>query len=136
MTARDVLTDWAALRDGVPPVWARYTDLIVERASGCWIETVDGTRYLDYTSGIGVVNTGHAHPRVVAAISEQAARGIHLQQNIVYHQPGPRAAPPAAGALPEPPDRYGLRPLPLELRGRGGRGGREAGQGRDAAARW
>ncbi|MEO6577352.1 MAG: aminotransferase class III-fold pyridoxal phosphate-dependent enzyme, partial [Candidatus Limnocylindria bacterium] len=32
--------------------------------------------------------TGHAHPRVVAAIAEQAARGIHLQQNIVYHQPG------------------------------------------------
>ena len=88
MTAHDVLTDWSALRDGVPPVWARYTDLIVERASGCWIETTDGKRYLDYTSGIGVVNTGHAHPRVVAAIAEQAARGIHLQQNIVYHQPG------------------------------------------------
>ena len=86
--ATDVLTDWAALRAGVPPVWARYTDLIVERAAGSWIETVDGDRYLDYTCGIGVTNTGHAHPRVVAAIIEQAARGIHLQQNIVYHQPG------------------------------------------------
>jgi 4-aminobutyrate aminotransferase len=86
--ATDLLTDWSALRDGVPPVWARYTDLIVERASGSWIETTDGERYLDYTSGIGVTNTGHAHPRVVAAIAEQAARGIHLQQNIVYHQPG------------------------------------------------
>ena len=86
--ATDVLTDWASLRSGIPPVWARYTDLIVERASGAWIETVDGARYLDYTCGIGVTNTGHAHPRVVAAIAEQAARGIHLQQNIVYHQPG------------------------------------------------
>jgi 4-aminobutyrate aminotransferase len=86
--ATDVLTDWAALRSGVPPVWARYTDLVVERASGAWIETVDGERYLDYTSGIGVTNTGHAHPRVAAAIAEQALRGIHLQQNIVYHQPG------------------------------------------------
>ena len=84
----DRLTDWSALRPGVPPVWARYTDLVVERASGSWIETVDGERYLDYTCGIGVTNTGHAHPRVVAAIAEQAARGIHLQQNIVYHQPG------------------------------------------------
>jgi 4-aminobutyrate aminotransferase len=72
----------------VAPVWARYTDLVVERASGSWIEMVDGGRYLDYTCGIGVTNTGHAHPRVVAAIAEQAARGIHLQQNIVYHQPG------------------------------------------------
>ncbi len=86
--ATDLLTDWAALRDGIPPVWARYTDLVVERASGSWITTTDGERYLDYTSGIGVTNTGHAHPRVVAAIAEQAARGIHLQQNIVYHQPG------------------------------------------------
>ena len=84
----DLLTDWSALRAAIPPVWARYTDLVVERASGSWIETIDGTRYLDYTCGIGVTNTGHAHPRVVAAISEQAARGIHLQQNIVYHQPG------------------------------------------------
>jgi 4-aminobutyrate aminotransferase len=86
--ATDVLTDWSALRAGIPPVWARYTDLVVERASGSWIETTDGRRYLDYTCGIGVTNTGHAHPRVVAAIAEQAARGIHLQQNIVYHQPG------------------------------------------------
>ena len=87
-SASELMTDWAGLREGVPPVWARYTDLVVERASGAWIETVDGTRYLDYTCGIGVTNTGHAHPRVVAAIAEQAARGIHLQQNIVYHQPG------------------------------------------------
>ncbi|HEX7172905.1 MAG TPA: aminotransferase class III-fold pyridoxal phosphate-dependent enzyme [Candidatus Limnocylindria bacterium] len=86
--ATDLLTDWASLRSGVAPVWARYTDLVVERAAGSWIETVDGQRYLDYTCGIGVTNTGHAHPRVVAAIAEQAARGIHLQQNILYHQPG------------------------------------------------
>ena len=86
--ATDLLTDWSALRAGIPPVWARYTDLVVERASGSWIEATDGRRFLDYTCGIGVTNTGHAHPRVVAAISEQAARGIHLQQNIVYHQPG------------------------------------------------
>ena len=89
--ATHVLSDterWLALRDGVPPVWGRYTDLVVERGSGSWIETIDGERYLDYTSGIGVVNTGHAHPRVAAAIAEQAARIIHAQQNILHHQPG------------------------------------------------
>lgn len=80
--------DWDKLRSGVPPVWVRYTDLIVARASGSWLTTVTGERYLDYTSGIGVTNTGHAHPRVVAAIRDQAERGLHLQQNIVYHQPG------------------------------------------------
>jgi 4-aminobutyrate aminotransferase len=89
--ATNVLTDtdrWLARRDGVPAVWARYTDLVVERGSGSWLETIDGERYLDYTSGIGVTNTGHAHPRVAAAIADQAARVIHAQQNIVYHQPG------------------------------------------------
>ncbi|MDQ4036362.1 MAG: aminotransferase class III-fold pyridoxal phosphate-dependent enzyme [Chloroflexota bacterium] len=86
--ASDLLTDWSALRAAIPPVWTRYTDLVVERASGSWIESTTGERYLDYTCGIGVTNTGHSHPRVVAAIAEQAGRGIHLQQNIVYHQPG------------------------------------------------
>ena len=35
----------------VPPVWTRYTDLVVERGEGSWIETIDGERYLDYTCG-------------------------------------------------------------------------------------
>jgi 4-aminobutyrate aminotransferase len=87
-SARAEVEHWLALRDRVPPVWARYTDLVVERGDGAWIETIDGERYLDYTCGIGVTNTGHAHPRVAAAIAEQAAKIIHAQQNILYHQPG------------------------------------------------
>ena len=79
---------WLDLRAGVPSVWSRYTDLVVERGKGSWIETIHGDRYLDYTSGIGVTSTGHAHPRVSAAIAEQAARIIHAQQNILYHKPG------------------------------------------------
>ena len=79
---------WLGRRDGVAPVWARYTDLVVERGEGSWIETIDGERYLDYTCGIGVTNTGHAHPRVAAAIATQAASIIHAQQNILYHKPG------------------------------------------------
>jgi 4-aminobutyrate aminotransferase len=81
-------SDWLELRSGVAPVWARYTDLVVERGSGSWVETIDGERYLDYTCGIGVTNTGHAHPRVAAAIAEQAGKIIHAQQNILYHKPG------------------------------------------------
>ncbi len=80
--------NWEELRSGVAPVWARYTDLVVERGIGSWVETIDGERYLDYTCGIGVTNTGHAHPRVTAAIAEQAAKIIHAQQNILYHKPG------------------------------------------------
>jgi len=101
----DEATPWQELRAGVPPVWARYTDLVVERGIGSWIETIEGERYLDYTCGIGVTNTGHAHPRVAAAIAEQAGRIIHAQQNILHHKPGlelharlPRTFPGLRGA--------------------------------------
>ncbi|MGH2463840.1 MAG: aspartate aminotransferase family protein [Candidatus Limnocylindrales bacterium] len=86
----DETAAWLARRSAVPAVWTRYTDLVVERGSGSWIETIEGERYLDYTCGIGVTNTGHAHPRVAAAIAAQAAKLIHGQQNIVYHEPGLR----------------------------------------------
>jgi 4-aminobutyrate aminotransferase len=79
--------DWDALRRGVPGVWARYTDLVVDRGEASWLVTVEGERYLDYTCGIAVTNTGHAHPRIAAAIAEQAAKVIHAQQNIVHHRP-------------------------------------------------
>jgi 4-aminobutyrate aminotransferase len=77
-------------RSVVPPVWTRITNLEIDRGEGSWLITRDGERYLDYSSGIGVVNTGHAHPRVAAAIAEQAQKLIHGQQNIVYHEPGLR----------------------------------------------
>src|SRR5688500_7424233 len=77
-------------RSVVPAVWSRYTDLVIDRGEGSWLITVDGERYLDYSSGIGVTNTGHAHPRVVAAIQAQAAKLLHGQQNIIYHEPGLR----------------------------------------------
>jgi 4-aminobutyrate aminotransferase len=77
-------------RSVVPPVWSRITNLVVDHGEGSWLVTPEGDRYLDYTSGIGVTNTGHAHPRVVAAIQAQAAKLLHGQQNIVYHEAGLR----------------------------------------------
>ena len=74
----------------VPPVWGRITNLDVDRGEGSWLITRDGDRYLDYSSGIGVTNTGHAHPRVAAAVAAQAAKLLHGQQNILYHEPGLR----------------------------------------------
>jgi 4-aminobutyrate aminotransferase len=90
-------------RSVVPPVWGRITNLIVDRGEGSWLITTDGERYLDYTSGIGVTNTGHAHPRVVAAIQDQAARLLHGQQNIVYHEAGLRLYDRLAHLLPGGP---------------------------------
>ena len=90
-------------RSVVPAVWGRVTNLTVDRGEGSWLVTTDGARYLDYTSGIGVTNTGHAHPRVVAAIQAQAAKLLHGQQNIVYHEPGLRLYERLPGLLPGGP---------------------------------
>jgi 4-aminobutyrate aminotransferase len=69
------------------PVWPHYTPIIVDHASGCYIFDQDGQAYLDFTSGIGVTNTGHCHPRVVEAIQQQAGLLLHGQANIVTHRP-------------------------------------------------
>lgn len=69
------------------PVWARYSNVLVDYAQGVYIYATDGKRYLDFTCGIGVTNTGHCHPKVVAAAQEQVGKMIHGQANIVYHKP-------------------------------------------------
>jgi 4-aminobutyrate aminotransferase len=71
----------------VSPVWTRYTPIIAAKGEGCYIYDLDGTRYLDFTCGIGVTNTGHCHPRVVEAIRQQAGLLLHGQVNIIYHRP-------------------------------------------------
>ena len=73
--------------DLISPVWSRITPILAERAEGAYVYDQDGTRYLDLTSGIGVANTGHCHPKVVQAIQEQAAKLMHGQVNIIFHQP-------------------------------------------------
>lgn len=69
------------------PVWGRIFPIEAERAEGSYIYATDGRKYLDFTCGIGVTNTGHCHPKVVEAIREQAGLFLHAQANIVVHQP-------------------------------------------------
>jgi ornithine--oxo-acid transaminase len=49
-------------------------DVIVERAEGPWVYSVDGKRYLDCLSAYSAVNQGHCHPRILATMREQAGR--------------------------------------------------------------
>jgi ornithine--oxo-acid transaminase len=49
-------------------------DVVVERAEGVWVYSVDGQRYLDCLSAYSAVNQGHCHPRILEALTEQAAR--------------------------------------------------------------
>ncbi|MDB5601297.1 MAG: acetylornithine and succinylornithine aminotransferase [Xanthobacteraceae bacterium] len=59
------------------PTYARV-DLAFERGEGVWLIATDGERYLDFTSGVAVNALGHAHPRLVAAITEQAQKLWHV----------------------------------------------------------
>lgn len=69
------------------PVWGRITDIVVDHGLGSCLYYTSGRRYLDFTCGIAVTNTGHCHLKVVAAIQAQAGRLIHGQINTVFHQP-------------------------------------------------
>ena len=53
------------------------TPVYIERASGAIVEDVDGNRFIDFAGGIGVLNVGHTHQRVVARIGEQAPLFTH-----------------------------------------------------------
>src|SRR5690606_4486151 len=53
------------------------TQIFAERASNAELWDVEGRRYIDFAGGIGVLNTGHCHPKVVAAVQEQLQRFTH-----------------------------------------------------------
>jgi acetylornithine/N-succinyldiaminopimelate aminotransferase len=59
------------------PTYARV-DLAFERGEGAWLIATNGERYLDFASGIAVNALGHAHPRLVAALTEQAQKLWHV----------------------------------------------------------
>jgi acetylornithine/N-succinyldiaminopimelate aminotransferase len=59
------------------PTYARV-DLAFERGEGAWLIATNGERYLDFTSGVAVNALGHAHPALVAAITEQAGKLWHV----------------------------------------------------------
>jgi len=68
--------------------FARWYPFVAKRGQGVWLEDVDGNRYLDFNSGIGVTNVGHAHPKVVKAIKEQAERLLHYSlTDFLYEAP-------------------------------------------------
>jgi 2,2-dialkylglycine decarboxylase (pyruvate) len=55
-----------------------FADLIVERASGSWLETADGRRVLDFTSGQMCATLGHGHPAIIDAMRDAGERVVHL----------------------------------------------------------
>ncbi|MFH8795936.1 aspartate aminotransferase family protein [Streptomyces sp. NPDC017941] len=67
------------------PVLKQATPVVATRGKGMYLYDADDRRYLDFTAGVGVTNTGHCHPRVVEAVRQQAGQLIHGQYTTVLH---------------------------------------------------
>lgn len=78
---------WAARRsEAVPRGVANATPLFIASGRGARITDVDGNTYIDFAGGIGTLGVGHCHPRVVAAVREQAERFLHTCFQVVMYQ--------------------------------------------------
>jgi 4-aminobutyrate aminotransferase/(S)-3-amino-2-methylpropionate transaminase len=63
-----------------------YLPVMIERGEGATLTDVDGNTFIDFTGGVGCLNVGHAHPRVVEAVQEQAAKFFHTDFTIVPYE--------------------------------------------------
>lgn len=85
--------------------YTRVYPLVVKKARGVWVEDVDSNRFLDFTSGIAVCNTGHCHPRVVEAIQRQAELLIHMSGSDFYYDLQSSLAAKLAEVTPGPKEK-------------------------------
>src|SRR5919204_5460162 len=86
--------------------FTRPYPLAVATGEGLWITDVDGNEFLDFTAGIAVTSTGHSHPKVVAAIEQQARKFLHMSGTDFYYEPEVKLAERLAASAPvRPPAR-------------------------------
>ncbi len=78
---------WARRSAAVARGVGSASQLFADRALNAEIWDVEGKRYIDFAGGIGVLNTGHRHPKVVAAIEAQLARVIHSCFQVMPYEP-------------------------------------------------
>src|SRR5437868_901212 len=71
-------------RNYLLPTYSRYP-VVLERGKGVFLYDFEGKKYLDFVAGLGVNALGHAHPRIVKTIRDQAAKVIHLS-NLYYNE--------------------------------------------------
>ena len=63
-----------------------YLPIVAAEGHGSTLTDVDGNTFLDFAGGVGCLNVGHAHPHVVEAVQEQAARFLHTDFTIVPYE--------------------------------------------------
>jgi 4-aminobutyrate aminotransferase len=84
----------------VSPSYTRDYPFVIARGEGAVVEDVDGNRFLDCAAGIAVNSTGVSHPAVVKAITDQAAKFIHMSGTDFYYEPQVRLAEELASIVP------------------------------------
>src|SRR4249919_2098221 len=84
----------------VSPSYTRGYPLVIARGTGSSVEDVDGNVFLDCAAGIAVTSTGHSHPAVVAAITDQAQKFLHMSGTDFYYEPQVRLAEELAAIVP------------------------------------
>src|SRR5262245_41387671 len=99
-------TDLAELRKKyVPRGISSSHPIAVDHAKGSELWDVSGKRYVDFAGGIGVMNVGHAHPRVMQAVQEQLERATHTSFQVVQYESYLRLAQRLCEAAPIKGDR-------------------------------
>jgi 4-aminobutyrate aminotransferase/(S)-3-amino-2-methylpropionate transaminase len=63
-----------------------YLPIVTDSGRGATLTDIDGNTFVDFAGGVGCLNVGHAHPRVVDAVQEQAARFLHTDFTIVPYE--------------------------------------------------
>src|SRR5436190_8806331 len=63
-----------------------YLPIVAAEGRGATLTDVDGNTFIDFAGGVGVLNVGHSHPRVVEAVQEQAAKFLHTDFTIVPYE--------------------------------------------------
>jgi len=84
----------------VSPSYTRGYPFVMARGVGAVVEDVDGNVFLDCTAGIAVTATGHSHPDVVRALTEQAQRFLHMSGTDFYYEPQVKLAEELAAIAP------------------------------------
>ncbi len=84
----------------VSPSYTRDYPFVIAGGDGAVLEDVDGNRFIDCAAGIAVNSTGVSHPDVVRAISDQAAKFIHMSGTDFYYEPQVRLAEELAALVP------------------------------------
>lgn len=106
-TAKNFTDLMGSLHDLLAPSLSRdWPNLPVLKAGGMYLHGVDGRRYLDFTAGLAVLNTGHCHPRVVEAAQAQISKMIHSAVGITAVEPLLRLADALTGVLPAGMDSF------------------------------